>query len=71
MGSGAEPVLGKPTPLFADMYDFGQGLSVPNYDVLPDGRFLMLRRGAQGGTLSVVVNWIEELKRSLAKAGAQ
>ena len=70
-GTAAEPLLGKPTPLFADVYDFGQGLSVPNYDVTPEGRFLMLRRGAQGGTMRVVVNWIEELKRSLAKAGAQ
>ena len=28
-GSGAEPVLGKPTPLFADVYDFGHGWSIP------------------------------------------
>lgn len=70
-GSGAEPVLGKPTPLFADVYDFGQGLSIPKYDVTPDGRFLMLRRGAQGGTLRVVLNWTEELKRTLAKASGQ
>lgn len=40
-GSGAEPVLGKPTSLFADVYDFGQGLSIPNYDVTSDGRFLI------------------------------
>jgi serine/threonine-protein kinase len=70
-GSGAEPVLGKPTPLFADVYDFGQGLSIPNYDVTPDGRFLMLRRGTQGGTLRVVLNWTEELKRMLAKTSGQ
>lgn len=28
-GSDAEPVLGKPPALFADVYDFGQGLSNP------------------------------------------
>ena len=30
-------VLGKPNALFADVYDFGQGLSIPNYDVTTDG----------------------------------
>ena len=70
-GSGAEPVLGKPAVLFSDVYDFGQGLSNPNFDVTRDGRFLMLRRGTQGGTLRVILNWTEELKRTLAKAGAQ
>ena len=34
--------------LFADVYDFGQGLSIPNYDVTRDGRFLMLRRVDRG-----------------------
>jgi hypothetical protein len=70
-GSGAEPVLGKPRALFADVYDFGQGLSIPNYDVTRDGRFLMLRRGTQGGTLRVVLNWTEELKRTLAAGGVR
>ena len=70
-GKGSEPVLGRPTALFADVYDFGQGLSIPNYDVTRDGRFLMLQRGSQGGTLRVVLNWTEELKRTLAKGGAR
>lgn len=30
-------VLGKPNALFADVYDSGQGLSIPNYDVTTDG----------------------------------
>jgi hypothetical protein len=70
-GSRGEPSLGKPVPLFADVYDFGQGLSIPNYDVTPEGRFLMLRRGTQGGTLRVVLNWTEELKRTLAAGGVR
>lgn len=69
--TGAEPVLGRPKALFADVYNFGQGLSIPNYDVTRDGRFLMLRRGTDGGTLRVVLNWTEELKRTLAKGGAR
>jgi len=69
--SGAEPALGKPTGLFADDYDFGQGISIANYDVTPDGRFIMLRRAPHGGSLGVVINWTEELKRILAAGGAR
>ena len=69
--SGEEPVFGKPVALFTDDYDFGQGVSIPNYDVTPDGHFVMLRRGANGGKLRVVVNWTEELKQSLASGGVR
>ena len=61
--SGAEPVFGKPTALFTDDYDFGSGASIANYDVTQDGRFIMIRRGANGGKLRVIVNWTEELKQ--------
>jgi serine/threonine-protein kinase len=70
-GSGAEPVFGKPVPVFADDYDFGAGASIANYDVTPDGRFIMIRRGVNGGKLSVVINWTEELKRILAAGGVR
>ena len=67
--SGAEPAFGKPTALFADDYEFGTGVSIANYDVTPDGRFIMIRRGANGGKLRVVVNWTEGLKQILAAGG--
>ena len=54
-------------PLFADDYDFGSGLSIANYDVTPDGRFIMLRRGANGGKMRMVVNWTRELTQLLAQ----
>ncbi len=66
-----EPTFGKPTALFAGEYDYGQGLSIANYDVTPGGRFIMLRRGAQGSSLRVVINWTEELKKILAAGGAR
>jgi len=69
--SGAEPVFGKPTALFADEYDFGRNVSIANYDVTPDGRFIMLRRGPNGGNLRAVVNWTEELKRIIAQGGVR
>ena len=44
-----------------------QAPSLRNYDVAPDGRFLMVKRGDMGIPLSprlfVVLNWHEELKR--------
>ncbi len=67
--SGSEPAFGKPAALFADEYDFGQNISIANYDVTRDGRFLMLRRGTHGSSLSVVVNWTEELKKIIAAGG--
>jgi hypothetical protein len=44
---------------------------IANYDVTPDGRFLMLRRDAQGGHLGIVLNWTEELKQILARGGVR
>jgi eukaryotic-like serine/threonine-protein kinase len=69
--SGAEPTFGKPAALFADEYDFGQAISIPNYDVTRDGRFIMLRRGSHGSSLRVVIHWAEELKQILAAGGVR
>jgi hypothetical protein len=68
---GAEPTFGKPKALFADEYDFGPNISIANYDVTRDGRFIMLRRAAQGGSLRVVIHWPEELKHILAEGGTR
>ena len=68
-GTGTEPSFGKPAALFADQYDFGAGISIANYDVTRDGRFIMLRRSTGGGTFRVVMNWTEELKQTLAVGG--
>jgi hypothetical protein len=70
-GSGAEPSFGKPRALFADEYDFGQNVSLPNYGVTSDDRFIMLRRGTRGSSLRVVIHWTEELKQILAAGGAR
>jgi hypothetical protein len=65
-GARAEPVIGKPVPLFQDDYEFGQGITIANYDVAPEGRWIFLRRESQAGTLRVVLNWTEELTQVLA-----
>ena len=69
--SGAEPAFGKPVALFTDVYDFGLNVSVADYDVTPDGRFIMLRRGTRGGRLRAVINWTEDLKHVLTAGGAR
>ncbi len=61
--------FGKPTALFADEYDFGQALSMPNYDVTRDGRFILLRRSSHGSNLRVAIRWTEELKQIVAAGG--
>jgi hypothetical protein len=68
--SRAEPVFGKPVALFSDEYDF-ENISVTNYDVTRDGRFIMLRRSTRGGRLRAVINWTEELKHILGAGGAR
>jgi dipeptidyl aminopeptidase/acylaminoacyl peptidase len=70
-GAGQAPTLGRPDVLFADDYELGGGISIPNYDVTPDGRFILLRRAPNGGRLRVVVNWTEELKGILAAGGVR
>jgi len=64
-----EPELtaGKPTLLFEGLYETGMGLGPnpgSNYDVAPDGRFVVIRDQGSGlAQINVVLNWFEELKR--------
>jgi Tol biopolymer transport system component len=61
-GRGAAPVLGKPQVLFDQPFEYGQGISIANYDVLPDGRFVMLRAEPGGAPFHVIRNWADGLK---------
>jgi hypothetical protein len=57
-------VLGTPRLLFDRRYAFGTGITIPNYDVSPDGqRFVMVKDESGAGRLNVVLNWSEELNR--------
>ena len=53
--------------VFESNYANFPGLSGPrNYDVAPDGRFLVIKEGSNEGAaepIVVVQNWVEELKR--------
>ena len=65
-----EPALspGNPTLLFADPYRSGrdeEGNPGSNYDVTPDGRFVMIRgkESSRATQIQIVLNWFEELDR--------
>jgi len=71
---GASLRLGTPTPLFdlrapgatgAIEEYVGSGNSGARFDILPDGRFVMLRGADPTGTREIVLvqHWVEELKR--------
>jgi hypothetical protein len=66
-----EPRLGRPTALFADEYDFGPGITSPNFDVTPDGRFIFFRRTPSSGRLRLVLGWLPELERRIAAGRAR
>ena len=54
--------MGAPVKLFDDDF-LNRGLAI-DYDVAPDGRFLMLKpEGPRTGVSAIAVNWLEELKR--------
>ena len=63
----AAAAFGKPEVLFEGQYAFAVGGN-QNYDVSPDGRFVMLRsaRGSSTSVLNVVLNWFEELRTLVA-----
>ena len=46
--------------LFEDRFDMS---NATNYDVLPDGRFLMLKADGETDRLEVLVNWLSEIRR--------
>ncbi len=62
---------GKSRMLFdANAYVAGAGdLGGFDYDLAPDGRFLMVKRSAeeQSSNLLVVLNWVDELKRRVPR----
>ena len=64
--TGRAFTVGKPERLFDQqmVIEFNPGTGSLNYDVSPDGRFVMLiPTGRNNHELEFVLNWDEELKR--------
>ena len=62
--------LSTPRLLFEQPYAFGAGTTLPNYDVMRDGRFVMVKDESSAGRLNVILNWPADLAR-VAAAPAQ
>jgi hypothetical protein len=62
--AGAPLVIRRPLPVFSGMRRF-----LPNFDVAPDGRFVMIRRSEEETStreIRVILNFFDELKRLAA-----
>jgi Tol biopolymer transport system component len=57
---GNELRLATPQQLFTRAYAYGAGITIANYDVTKDGRFIMVRDDAPVGRLRVIQNWRAE-----------
>ena len=49
--------LSSPEVLFEGRYAYGAGITIPNFDVSRDGRFIMVKPKSDAGRLNVVLNW--------------
>jgi serine/threonine-protein kinase len=58
--AGNDLQLSPPRQLFERTYAYGAGITIANYDVAKDGRFLMVRDDTTVGRLRVVLNWKAE-----------
>jgi serine/threonine-protein kinase len=66
---GPDPSLSPPRLLFEQPYIFTT-MTIPNYDISPDGqRFLMVKDEQGAARLNMVLNWTEELLRRVPRAG--
>jgi eukaryotic-like serine/threonine-protein kinase len=63
--------IGRPSVLFEGDFDAGSATpGIPNYDVAADGRFIMVASAADAALptrLDVAINWVEELRRKVAR----
>jgi serine/threonine-protein kinase len=64
IATSPEVKLSAPRMLFEQQYAFGRGITIANYDVMPDGQhFIMVKDEAGAARLNVVLNWLNELRR--------
>jgi hypothetical protein len=67
---GASLTVDRPRVLFEGEFEEG-GDTTPNYDIAPDGRFLMIEpsgdREPAVSHLVVIDNWFTELRQKLAR----
>ena len=70
-GSGAQVSLSPPRVLFDREFSSGGYITIANYDVLPDGSFVIPEAVPGPARLTVVSNWLAVLRRQLDRSGRQ
>ena len=65
--SGTQVRLETPRQLFEREFASGGYITIANYDVLPDGAFVMTEAEPGSPRLTVVLNWLEMMKRQMAR----
>jgi serine/threonine-protein kinase len=69
INDAATPSLSAPRLLFEGPYQTDPLIGLPNYDVAPDGRFIMVSDSRPTiARFTIVQNWFEELKRRVPPA---
>ena len=63
--------LESPRLLFEREFASGGFITIANYDVLPDGSFVMTESEPGSPRLTVVLNWLDVMKRQLAGSAAR
>jgi len=69
--AGAVVGLGTPRQLFEREFASGGYITIANYDVLADGAFVMTEAEPGSPRLTVVLNWLDLMKRQLASQTAR
>jgi hypothetical protein len=75
-GTAAKFVAGRPEVVVEGQYVVRENPSVRSFEVMPDGRFLLLKPEPVGdsnaaATVTIVQNWTEELKRLVPPAAGR
>jgi len=63
--------LSAPRLLFEREFASGGYITIANYDVLPDGSFVMTEAVPGSPRLTVVTNWFDVLRRQMAGTNAR
>jgi hypothetical protein len=63
VSTSPELTLSQPRLLFDQPYATGTGITIRNYDLAPDGRFVMVKTESTAARLIVISNWLSELTR--------
>lgn len=67
--SGGDVRISAPRELFDRNFSSGAYITIANYDMTPDGTFVMAEAVPGSPRLSVIVNWADEVRRRVTAAG--